>query len=169
MAPKIATPLDSLPVGRLGIIPLKSCEKLGAKVNDYIVKWRKDRDHQEKNNLQFEGYERSSYLINAQTPRFGSGEAKGILEESVRGDDLYLMVDVCNYSLTYSLCGHTNHMSPDDHFQDLKRIIAAVGGESQTGQCHYALPLRKPSAQKNPERISGLCSGPSGADQYGSR
>ena len=90
MAPKIATPLDSLPVGRLGIIPLKSCEKLGAKVNDYIVKWRKDRDHQEKNNLQFEGYERSSYLINAQTPRFGSGEAKGILEESVRGDDLYL-------------------------------------------------------------------------------
>ena len=131
MAPKIATPLDSLPVGRLGIIPLKSCEKLGAKVNDYIVKWRKDRDHQEKNNLQFEGYERSSYLINAQTPRFGSGEAKGILEESVRGDDLYLMVDVCNYSLTYSLCGHTNHMSPDDHFQDLKRIIAAVGGKAR--------------------------------------
>ena len=131
MAPKITTPLDSLPVGRLGIIPLKSCEKLGSKVNDYIVKWRKDRDHQEKNNLQFEGYERPSYLIDAQTPRFGSGEAKGILEESVRGDDLYLMVDVCNYSLTYSLCGHTNHMSPDDHFQDLKRIIAAVGGKAR--------------------------------------
>ena len=131
MSPKNATPLDSLPVGRLGIIPLKSCEKLGSRVNDFIVKWRKDRDHQEKNNLQFEGYERDSYLIKAQTPRFGSGEAKGILGESVRGDDLYLMVDVCNYSLTYSLCGQVNHMSPDDHFQDLKRIIAAVGGKAR--------------------------------------
>ena len=131
MSPKNATPLDSLPVGRLGIIPLKSCEKLGSRVNDFIVKWRKDRDHQEKNNLQFEGYERDSYLIKAQTPRFGSVEAKGILGESVRGDDLYLMVDVCNYSLTYSLCGQVNHMSPDDHFQDLKRIIAAVGGKAR--------------------------------------
>ena len=131
MSTKNATPLDSLPVGRLGIIPLKSCEKLGSRVNDFIVKWRKDRDHQEKNNLQFEGYERDSYLIKAQTPRFGSGEAKGILGESVRGDDLYLMVDVCNYSLTYSLCGQVNHMSPDDHFQDLKRIIAAVGGKAR--------------------------------------
>ena len=131
MSSKTATPLDSLPVGRLGIIPLKSCEKLGNKVNDYIVKWRKDRDHQEKNNLTFEGYERDSYLISAKAPRFGSGEAKGLLEESVRGDDLYLMVDVCNYSLTYSLCGEENHMSPDDHFQDLKRIIAAVGGKAR--------------------------------------
>ena len=131
MSPKNATPLDSLPVGRLGIIPLSSCSQLGDKVNNYIVKWRRDRDHQEKNNLEFEGYERDSYLIRANTPRFGSGEAKGILEESVRGDDLYLMVDVCNYSLTYSLCGQVNHMSPDDHFQDLKRIIAAVGGKAR--------------------------------------
>ena len=103
MSPKNATPLDSLPVGRLGIIPLSSCSQLGDKVNNYIVKWRRDRDHQEKNNLEFEGYERDSYLIRANTPRFGSGEAKGILEESVRGDDLYLMVDVCNYSLTIIL------------------------------------------------------------------
>ena len=131
MPPKTATPLDSLPVGRLGIIPLKSCEKLGNKVNDYIVNWRKDRDHQEKNDLKFEGYQRESYLVNAQTPRFGSGEAKGVLGESVRGDDLYLMVDVCNHSLTYKVCGQENHMSPDDHFQDLKRIIAAVGGKAR--------------------------------------
>ena len=154
MAPKIATPLDSLPVGRLGIIPLKSCEKLGAKVNDYIVKWRKDRDHQEKNNLQFEGYERPSYLIGAQTPRFGSGEAKGILEESVRGDDLYLMVDVCNYSLTYSLCGHTNHMSPDDHFQDLKRIIAAVGGKAR--RVNVIMPFLYESRQHKRTRRESL-------------
>lgn len=131
MPPKTATPLNSLPVGRLGIIPLKSCEKLGNKVNDYIVNWRKDRDHQEKNDLKFEGYQRESYLVNAQTPRFGSGEAKGVLGESVRGDDLYLMVDVCNHSLTYKVCGQENHMSPDDHFQDLKRIIAAVGGKAR--------------------------------------
>lgn len=131
MPPKTATPLDSLPVGRLGIIPLKSCEKLGNKVNDYIVNWRKDRDHQEKNDLKFEGYQRESYLVNAHTPRFGSGEAKGVLGESVRGDDLYLMVDVCNHSLTYKVCGQENHMSPDDHFQDLKRIIAAVGGKAR--------------------------------------
>ena len=131
MSPKDATPLDSLPVGRLGIIPLKSCEKLGSRVDDYIVKWRRDREHQEQKNLEFEGYERDSYLVKAQTPRFGSGEAKGILGESVRGDDIYVMVDVCNHSLTYSLCGHTNHMSPDDHFQDLKRVIAAIGGKAR--------------------------------------
>ena len=64
-------------------------------------------------------------------PRFGSGEAKGVIKESVRGSDLYLLVDVANYSLTYSLCGHENHMSPDDHYQDLKRIIAAVGGKAR--------------------------------------
>ena len=154
MAPKITTPLDSLPVGRLGIIPLSSCAQLGDKVNNYIVKWRRDRDHQEKNNLEFEGYERDSYLIRANTPRFGSGEAKGILEESVRGDDLYLMVDVCNYSLTYSLCGQVNHMSPDDHFQDLKRIIAAVGGKAR--RVNVIMPFLYESRQHRRTRRESL-------------
>ena len=81
--------------------------------------------------IAFSGYQRESYIIEAKTPRFGSGEAKGIITESVRGDDLYIMVDVCNYSLTYSLCGMINHMSPDDHFQDLKRIIAAAAGKAR--------------------------------------
>ena len=154
MSPKNATPLDSLPVGRLGIIPLSSCSQLGDKVNNYIVKWRRDRDHQEKNNLEFEGYERDSYLIRANTPRFGSGEAKGILEESVRGDDLYLMVDVCNYSLTYSLCGQVNHMSPDDHFQDLKRIIAAVGGKAR--RVNVIMPFHYESRQHRRTRRESL-------------
>lgn len=154
MSPKNATPLDSLPVGRLGIIPLSSCKQLGDKVNNYIVKWRKDRDHQEKNNLEFEGYERDSYLVKAQTPRFGSGEAKGILEESVRGDDLYLMVDVCNYSLTYSLSGQVNHMSPDDHFQDLKRIIAAVGGKAR--RVNVIMPFLYESRQHRRTRRESL-------------
>lgn len=123
--------LDNIPVGALGIISLAGCEEMGNKVNDYLVKWRKETDHEHKDNIVFSGYENDTYLINAKVPRFGSGEAKGIIEESVRGKDLYLMVDVCNYSLTYSLSGNVNHMSPDDHFQNLKRIIAAVGGKAR--------------------------------------
>ena len=123
--------LDNIPVGSLGIIAVDGCEEMGNKVNDYLVKWRKEETRFQKDNLVFNGYEKPNYLINAKVPRFGSGEAKGIINESVRGKDLYLMVDVCNYSLTYSLSGNTNHMSPDDHYQDLKRIIAAVGGKAR--------------------------------------
>lgn len=123
--------LDNIPVGSLGIIALDGCTEMGNKVNDYIVKWRHENGHAHKDDVVFHGYERDNYLIEANTPRFGSGEAKGIIKESVRGMDLYLMVDVCNYSLTYSLSGKTNHMSPDDHFQNLKRMIAAIGGKGR--------------------------------------
>ena len=123
--------LDNIPVGSLGIIAVDGCEEMGNKVNDYLVKWRKEETRFQKDNLVFNGYEKPNYLINAKVPRFGSGEAKGIINESVRGKDLYLMVDVCNYSLTYSMSGNTNHMSPDDHYQNLKRIIAAVGGKAK--------------------------------------
>ncbi|MBQ2982130.1 MAG: ribose-phosphate pyrophosphokinase [Lachnospiraceae bacterium] len=123
--------LETIPVGPLGIIALESCKELGDKVNNYIVDWRKNRVNEHKDTIAFAGYQKDSYLVNAQVPRFGSGEAKGIIHQSVRGDDLFLMLDVCNYSLTYSLCGHTNHMSPDDHYQDLKRVIAAVGGKAR--------------------------------------
>ena len=123
--------LETIPVGPLGIIPLASCRELGENINRFLVTWREERDHAHKSNIAFEGYQKDNYIIEAKNPRFGSGEAKGIISESVRGDDLYLLVDVCNYSLTYSLAGQTNHMSPDDHFQDLKRIIAAVGGKAR--------------------------------------
>ena len=123
--------LETIPVGSLGIIPLKGCSSLGEKVDYYLVKWRAERENEHKGSLAFTGYERPSYLLEADVPRFGSGEAKGVIKESVRGDDLYLMVDVANYSLTYSLFGKQNHMSPDDHYQDLKRIIAAVGGKAR--------------------------------------
>ena len=123
--------LETIPVGSLGLIPLKSCEDLGRQVNDYLVKWRREDGHIHKDDVAFSGYERDNYLISAKVPRFGSGEAKGIIGESVRGMDIYLMVDVCNYSLTYSLTGHINHMSPDDHFQNLKRVIAAIGGKGR--------------------------------------
>ena len=123
--------LETLPDGALGLIPLKSCKELGDKVDKYLVGWREKREHEHRGSLAYKDYKRDSYIIPTAVPRFGSGEAQGSIKASVRGYDLYLMVDVTNYSLTYSLCGHENHMSPDDHFQDLKRIIAAVGGKAR--------------------------------------
>ena len=123
--------LDNIPVGSLGIIPVDGCQEMGDKVNDYLVKWRKESLNHHKEDLLFHEYVKDNYIIDAQVPRFGSGEAKGVIKESIRGMDLYLMLDVCNYSLTYSLNGQVNHMSPDDHFQNLKRIIAAVGGKAR--------------------------------------
>jgi ribose-phosphate pyrophosphokinase len=123
--------LETIPVGSLGIIALSGCRDQGESIDQYLVKWRTERESEHKDSLAFSGYQRDSYLLGAKVPRFGSGEAKGVIEESVRGIDLYLLVDVCNYSLTYSLCGYTNRMSPDDHYQDLKRVIAAVGGKAR--------------------------------------
>lgn len=123
--------LETIPVGKLGVIALKSSSELGEKVNSYLVDWRGHRDNEHTSTIAFSGYQRDNFLINSKCPRFGTGEGKGVISESVRGYDLYIMVDVTNYSLTYSVCGHQNHMSPDDHFQDLKRIIAAVGGKAR--------------------------------------
>ena len=122
--------LETIPVGSLGIISLPGCKPLGEKVDQYLVKWRAERESEHKESLAFAGYQRESYLLDAKVPRFGSGEAKGQILESVRGTDLYLLVDVLNYSMTYSLCGNENHMSPDDHYQDLKRIISASTGKA---------------------------------------
>ena len=120
---------DTLPVAPLKIAALESCKELAQKVNDHIINFRRNdievlKKRQE--NLQYRGYDADSYLLKCKCPRFGSGEAKGSVEESVRGTDIYAMVDVTNYSLTYKVSGFTNHMSPDDHYQDLKRIIGAT-------------------------------------------
>ena len=123
--------IETIPVGPLGLVPLKGCEPLAKKVNEYLVPWRNKKESEHKTNIAFAGYERDNYIVPSTISRFGSGEAKGSLDASIRGADLYLMADVCNYSLTYSLFGMTNHMSPDDHFQDLKRIIGAVGGKAR--------------------------------------
>ena len=131
MAQATTKNLATLPFGRLGLIPLKSCETLGDKVDQWLVKWRSERSHSELDSVAFEGYQRDSYKISASIPRFGSGEGKCTISESVRGDDLYLMVDVCNYSISYPIGQYTNFMSPDDHFQDLKRAIAAIGGKAR--------------------------------------
>ena len=112
--------LENIPVGPLGFIPVNGCQELGKKVDEYLVK-----------SIVIEDYVNDSYIVDAKVPRIGSGEAKGIINESVRGKDIYIMVDVCNYSITYSLSGHVNRMSPDDHFQNLKRVIAAIGGKAR--------------------------------------
>ena len=139
--------LDNIPVGSLGIIALDGCQELGNLINDYLVKWRHEDGPEYKEHIALSGYEKDSYLVNADVPRFGSGEAKGIINESVRGKDIYLLVDVCNYSLTYPLCGHINHMSPDDHFQNLKRIIAAIGGKAR--RINVIMPFLYESRQHN--------------------
>jgi len=123
--------IETIPVGPLGLIPLASCTELGRKVDRWLVEWRQERESEHKSTIAFAGYQRDSYIVEARTPRFGSGEGKGTIESSVRGDDLYIMVDVCNYNLTYTVCGMKNHMSPDDHFQDLKRVIAAAAGKAR--------------------------------------
>ncbi len=128
MAQNIEEFRNSIPVGDLGIIPLQSCTALGKTVNDYIVSWRSER---EKELPAIGEHCRDNYIIEASCPRFGSGEAKGQIKDSIRGKDLYLLVDVTNHSLTYKLCGQPNRMSPDDHYSDLKRIITAAAGKAR--------------------------------------
>ena len=123
--------LETTPDGILGLIPLQSCKELGDKVDKYLVTWREKREHEHQHDAAFKDYRRDSYIINTSVPRFGTGEAKAMIKESVRGYDLYLLVDVTNYSITYTVSGHPNHMSPDDHFADLKRIITAAGGKAR--------------------------------------
>ena len=121
---------DIIPYGDLGIIALESSRAIGEKVDKYVSSWRNESRNDEES-IHFTSYKKESFLIDAVCPRFGSGEAKGLLNESVRGKDLYILLDVCNHSLTYKVCGQVNHMSPDDHYQDLKRIIAAVSGKAR--------------------------------------
>lgn len=121
---------QAIPVAPLKIAALESCRELGKKVNDHIVQFRRDAMTDELDSPLFSSYRTDNYLIKSSCPRFGSGEAKGYIGESIRGCDLFLMVDVCNHSLTYTVNGYTNHMSPDDHYQDLKRIISAARGKA---------------------------------------
>lgn len=122
---------ENTPDSKLGLIPLKGCEELAKKVDAYLVKWRTDSAELDEEKRNEKGYLKDSYIINAVTPRFGSGEAKGVINSTIRGHDLYILVDVTNYSQTYKICGLENHMSPDDHYQDLKRIIAAASGKGK--------------------------------------
>ena len=128
--PNIKLMESSLPIAPLKIAAHASCIDLGKKVNDYIVSFRQNTLTENHTSPLFRAYSTDNYLIDCDCPRFGTGESKGLLGESIRGKDLFVMVDVCNYSLTYTVSGHLNHMSPDDHYQDLKRIISAANGKA---------------------------------------
>ncbi|HBZ03898.1 MAG TPA: phosphoribosylpyrophosphate synthetase [Lachnospiraceae bacterium] len=122
--------LITVPAGKLAIIAMKSCEKLGDKVDDYLVKWRNEREHLSTEHIMFNGYSRDSFLINSCCPRFASGEAKGTISDSVRGSDLYIISDVTNTSIEYNLGGRMVPMTPDEHYADIKRVIAASAGKA---------------------------------------
>ena len=146
----------TLPTAPLKIVALDSCKELGQKVNDYIVSFRKDATEEFPDLASMANYNCENYLVDSACPRFGSGEAKGVLKESIRGTDLFIMVDVCNYSLTYSVNGYENHMSPDDHYQDLKRIISAATGKAR--RINVVMPFLYESRQhKRTKRESLDC------------
>lgn len=117
---------DASPVAPLGLIVLKGAEELGKQIDSYLVQWY-NRDVGFKDPK----FKRDTFIIKSQCPRFTTGDGKGIIEESVRGYDLYVLVDVGNYSVKYNMFGNENCMSPDDHYADLKRVISAAGGKAE--------------------------------------
>ena len=131
MPRKTAENVETIPVGPLGIIAMPGCEALCDKIDKYLVKWRANQASEHQQNIAFYGYQRDTYKVNVSLPRFGSGEAKGVVNESVRGFDLYIITDVFNYSCTYNMYGMEVPMSPDDHYADLKRVISAVSGKAK--------------------------------------
>ncbi len=121
---------QALPVAPLKLVALDSAEKTGKIINDYLVGFRKETHLNLTGDPAFQGYREDNYLVKADCPRFGTGEGKGVFLESIRGKDLYILLDVCNHSITYQINGYINHKSPDDHYQDLKRVIAAAAGKA---------------------------------------
>ena len=152
--PNIKLMESSLPIAPLKIAAHASCIDLGKKVNDYIVSFRQNTLTENHTSPLFRAYSTDNYLIDCDCPRFGTGESKGLLGESIRGKDLFVMVDVCNYSLTYTVSGHLNHMSPDDHYQDLKRIISAANGKAH--RVNVIMPFLYESRQHNRTKRESL-------------
>lgn len=128
--PQLSELENAMPVAPLKLIALKSAEELGNKINANLIDYRQSVNNNFKNDPAFQGYVADNFLVEANCPRFGSGEAKGVINESIRGADLYILVDITNHSITYPINGFENSMSPDDHYQDLKRIIAACNGKA---------------------------------------
>ena len=122
---------DKIPIAPLGIVSLIGCQSLGEKVDNNLVQQRRFNVENEHIPLHFPAYLRDTYLVDHTTPRFASGEGKAIIRETVRGYDLFILADISNYTVTYNMYGKECPMSPDDHFQDIKRVIAAVGGKAR--------------------------------------
>ena len=123
--------ITTIPNGPLGIIALPGCEEMAEKIDRYLVKWRSQQESEHKTTIAFSGYERDTYILNTSFPRFGTGEGKCSLHESVRGFDIYILIDPFNHGVTYKMYGNTVPMSPDDHYANLKRAISAIGGKAK--------------------------------------
>ncbi|MBR3644865.1 MAG: ribose-phosphate pyrophosphokinase [Lachnospiraceae bacterium] len=123
--------IETIPVGPLVIAAMPGCRQLCEKVDGYIKDLRQERLADKVSPITYNGYIKDTYLLDFKVPRFGTGEAKCVINETVRGADLYIISDVTNYSLEYTVCGHKNHMSPDDHYADIKRVIAAASGKAR--------------------------------------
>lgn len=126
-----AEEVQTIPYGPLGIIALPGTEALAAKIDNYLVKWRAEQAAAHKENIAFYGYQRDTYLIDTTIARFGSGEGKAVINDSIRGYDLYIIVDCFNYSVKYNMYGMEVPKSPDDHFSDLKRVISAASSKAK--------------------------------------
>ena len=128
--PNIELLENATPVAPIRIAALAGCQDLAKEVDKKLVKFRKELVAKKKPSTVPQGYCLPSFLVECECVRFGTGEGKGYIKESVRGADLFIMVDITNYTETYTVCGHENHMSPDNHYQDLKRIISAATGKA---------------------------------------
>lgn len=126
-----AQEVQTIPYGPLGIIALPGTEEIARKIDNYLVKWRAEQAAAHKENIAFYGYQRDSYLINTSIARFGSGEGKAVINDTIRGYDLYIIADCFNYSVTYNMYGMDVPKSPDDHFSDLKRVISAASSKAK--------------------------------------
>ncbi len=123
---------QTIPNGPLGIIALPGCEELAKKIDWYLTSWRSKRHAEHKETLPFRGYDRNSYLVDIRFPRFGTGEGKATIRQTVRGYDLFILCDCFNYGVTYEMYGMEVPMSPDEHFSNLKRAISAIGGKAKS-------------------------------------
>ncbi len=122
---------NTLPVGKLGLIALPGCEELADKIDKYLVEWRAHRENNHKDNIAFKEYHRDTYLVDVTFSRFGTGEGKCVINQSVRGYDLFILCDCFNYGVKYEMYGQQVPMSPDDHFANIKRVISAIGGKAR--------------------------------------
>ena len=139
MANKKRKTLTSVPQGKLGIISMRGTEQFAKQVNDFISQSRKDVQYEHKDLVDFDGYQKDSYLIDVEFPRFSTGEGKAVIKETIRGYDLFIISDCFNYSVTYNMYDLRDAdgnlinfpMSPDNHFADLKRVISACAGKAR--------------------------------------
>ena len=146
--------IKEMPVGNLCLMPLGGTEEITKKIDEYIIEWRKKKVEFSNNKIMPSEYIKDSFIIKPTIDRFGTGEAKGSITSTVRGYDIFIIIDVTNFSQTYSLFGNVNRMSPDDHYQDLKRVIAATNGKAK--RVNVIMPFLYEGRQHNRTKRESL-------------